>query len=243
MAVKSTSVRRTREATLAALRQSRPIVLPSLLQCDFGRLADEIARLEDAGAAALHLDVMDGRFVPNFTYGLTIVDAVRRFTQLPLDVHLMMVEPEQYLARFYEAGADSLTVHVEAVADARATMLAIRDLGAVAGLAINPPTPLASLEPALDVCDLALVMSVMPGFGGQSFNPVALEKLRALRDSQGDRLLLEVDGGVSDGTISACSQAGAELFVVGSGIFAHNDYGERLNALTAGAGVAPLSRS
>src|SRR5687767_13571139 len=157
---------------MSALRQAGPAVLPSLLLCDFSRLADEVARLEDAGVEALHLDVMDGHFVPNLTYGPPIVAAVRSCTNLPLDVHLMISNPGDYVEEFRDAGADCLTIHIEAVPDPLPVLDRIRTLGVSPGLALNPPTPLSAVEPYLAACELLLVMSVMPGFGGQQFDPV-----------------------------------------------------------------------
>lgn len=206
-----------------SLTHSR-VVLPSLLLCDFGNLEREVRRLEDAGVEAFHLDVMDGSFVPNFTYGMTIVEAMRRLTPLPLDVHLMMRRPEAYFSQFRAAGADLLTFHAEAVEDVPAAIAAVRKTGAAVGVAINPATPLASVEKHLDQLDLLLVMSVDAGFGGQKFNPVALEKLARARKLAGDRLILEVDGGVNRETIAACSKAGANWYVVGSAIFREPDY-------------------
>lgn len=217
---------------LGSLRARAPAVLPSLLMCDFGRLADEVARLEEAGVAALHLDVMDGHFVSNLSYGLPLVETFRRLTTLPLDVHLMISDPGDYVERYRDAGADIMTVHVEAVANPRPLLERIRDLGVGAGLALNPPTPLSAIEGCLDVCDLVLVMSVMPGFGGQKFNSVALEKLQALRAKVGDDVLLEVDGGVNAATVEACTAAGAQLLVVGSAIFGTDDYTASTRELT-----------
>lgn len=214
------------------LRASAPAILPSLLLCDFGRLADEVAALEAAGVKALHLDVMDGHFVPNLSYGLPLVETFRRLTRMPLDVHLMMDNPVPFLRSFSEAGADGLTIHVEAVPDASDALGQIRDLGAAAGIALNPPTPLAEVEPFLDACDLVLVMSVMPGFGGQSFQPVALEKLQALRQRPNLKALLEVDGGVNADTAGQCARAGADLLVVGSAIFRTDDYTQSVAQLT-----------
>ena len=211
----------TRRQTLDRLRQASPVVLPSLLLCDFANLEREVRKLEEAGAKALHLDVMDGNFVPNLTYGMPIVEAVRRITSLPIDVHLMIAEPHRYLKQFAEAGSDTLTVHVEAVEDPVATLREIHALDLVAGIALNPATPLTRIEGCLDLADLILVMSVPAGFGGQPFHEVALEKLGELRKRVRPEVLLEVDGGVSDATIARCAQAGAELFVVGSGIFRH----------------------
>ncbi len=200
-------------------------MLPSLLLCDFGNLERELARLTEAGVRGLHLDVMDGVFVPNFTYGMTIVAAIRKLTDLPLDVHLMMVEPQRYAAEFVAAGADVLTIHAEAVDDVPDVLEQIRQLGAGAGVALNPGTPLEVLDQAWDLCDLVLLMSVEAGFGGQAFQPVTLEKLRAARQRAGRDLLLEVDGGINRDTIRDCALAGADLFVVGSAIFRNGEYG------------------
>jgi ribulose-phosphate 3-epimerase len=227
----------SRRDCLNVLRKAAPGVLPSLLLCDFGNLEREVRRLEEAGAPALHLDVMDGHFVPNLTYGMPIVETVRRLTRLPVDVHLMIASPERYLSQFYDAGADVITIHREAVDDPRPVLEDIRNLGAGAGLALNPATPLEEIEPALDLCDLVLVMSVPAGFGGQSFHPVALEKLRRLRDLA-PHVLLEVDGGVNLSTVTDCAAAGAQLFVVGSAIFRHDDYAVQVRRLTESAAAA-----
>jgi ribulose-phosphate 3-epimerase len=222
----------SRRNRLADLRNVVPVVLPSLLLCDFGDLRSEVRRLEAAGVRALHLDVMDGHFVPNFTYGMTIVEAVRRLTDLPLDVHLMIARPENYVRAFHEAGADIITIHAEATDRPAEVLAEIRGLGAAAGLAINPPTPVSTIESCLDSCDLVLVMSVQAGFGGQAFNAVALEKLRELRGKIEPDTLLEIDGGITTETIGAAAQAGAELFVVGSAIFRTQDYTESINQLS-----------
>jgi ribulose-phosphate 3-epimerase len=200
--------------------------------CDFGNLEREIRRLEEGGVPALHLDVMDGVFVPNLSYGMPIVAAVRKLTDLPLDAHLMITNPQRYFEDFAKAGADSLTFHIEAVDDPRAALRRIRDLGAAAGVAINPSTPVDRVEACLDACDLVLVMSVEAGFGGQSFNPSAIERLAHFRQLAGDDVLLEVDGGVNPSTIAACAEAGAELFVVGSAIFRHDDYAAAVRDLS-----------
>ena len=223
-----------RSLLIESLRAAPPVVLPSLLLCDFGHLADEVREVEAAGARALHLDVMDGVFVPNITYGMTIVRAVRSLTTLPLDVHLMIVEPLKYVDEFVEAGASIVTIHAEAVDDPAPTLKRIRERGALAGLAVNPPTPLSKIERVLDHCDLLLAMSVMPGFGGQKFDAAALDKLRALRQSHGNRLLLEVDGGVNADTVAACGAAGAQMLVVGAAIFCQKPtpYGESMAHLT-----------
>lgn len=214
----------SRPEPLTRLRQSAPAILPSLLLCDFGNLEREVQALEAASVPGLHLDVMDGQFVPNFTYGMPIVQAFRRLTSLPLDVHLMISRPEKYVPQFVDAGSDVITIHVEAVDSPRDALKTIQSLGVAAGLALNPGTPLETVEDCLDVCDLLLVMSVDAGFGGQSFNPVALEKLHVLRERAGEAIALEVDGGVNIDTIRDCAAAGAELFVVGSAIFKTEDY-------------------
>lgn len=216
------------------LEAARPAIAPSVLLCDYTRLGEEIASLEEAGARLLHLDVMDGHFVPNFTFGMTIVEAARRSTTLPLDVHLMMEQPGRYVRQFREAGADVITVHEEVCRDQAELadlVTQIRELGALAGVAINPPTPLVRIDQVASDCDLILVMSVMPGFGGQPFDPVALEKLATLRDRSDVRALLEVDGGVNAETIAACARAGADLLVVGSAISSGDDYRERIETL------------
>lgn len=214
------------------LRDAGIVILPSLLLCDFGNLEREIRRLEEAEVKALHLDVMDGHFVPNLTYGMPIVAAIRKLTDLPIDVHLMMSNPGKYVSQFVEAGADCLTVHAEIEEDVGSVLKQIRKLGAGVGLAINPATSLASVQQQLEICDLLLVMSVNAGFGGQAFNPVALEKLKAAKALAPD-ILLEVDGGVNLKTIGDCRQAGATLFVVGSAIFGKPNYQQALVELAA----------
>jgi ribulose-phosphate 3-epimerase len=196
-------------------------------------LEREIESVEQAGAKALHLDVMDGHFVPNLSFGIPVVEAIRRATDLPLDVHLMIERPERYVEPFRAAGADGMTIHVEAVAEPRPLLDKIRSLGAWAGLALNPPTPLSAIEASLPYCDLVLVMSVMPGFGGQFFDASALEKLRALRDRKDIQAFLEVDGGITSQTIGPCAEAGAELIVAGTAIFHSNDYGAAIRQLEA----------
>lgn len=223
----------SRRQKLIDLRQSAPHVLPSLLLCDFGNLAMEVELLRAAGIPALHLDVMDGNFVPNLTYGMPIVSGLRRLTDMPLDVHLMIERPERYITQFIDAGADVLTIHVEAVEDPGKLLDQIHRTGAAAGLALNPDTPLEQVTPHLDACDLLLVMSVKAGFGGQKFNPVAIEKLTELKARKPEHVVLEVDGGVNTGTIARCAEAGADLLVVGSAIFKQDDYRAAVRQLHA----------
>jgi ribulose-phosphate 3-epimerase len=221
----------SRRQPLDRLRDHAPAILPSLLLCDFGNLEREVERLAVAGIGGLHLDVMDGHFVPNLTYGMPIVAALRRLTDMILDAHLMISRPADYVAAFVEAGADVITIHREAVKDPGPLIDQIHGLGAAAGLAFDPETPTAAVEPYLEGCDLALVMSVKAGFGGQAFNPLALDKLKRLRSVAGDRLLLQVDGGVNADTIGDCARAGADLFVVGSAIFRQPEYGPAVRQL------------
>jgi ribulose-phosphate 3-epimerase len=216
------------------IRQASPVILPSLLLCDFGNLEREVARLKAANIQALHLDVMDGVFVPNLTYGMPIVAAVRRLTDLPLDVHLMIHRPGDYVDQFIDAGADLVTFHIEGVAEPRPLLERIRGRGVAGGVALNPETPLSDLDGCLDLCDLVLVMSVPAGFGAQSFDSSALERLSLLRRRVDQHVMLEVDGGVNATTIAGCRKAGADLFVVGSAIFGQEDYShvvQQLNQL------------
>ncbi|QDT06190.1 Ribulose-phosphate 3-epimerase [Rubripirellula lacrimiformis] len=219
------------KASLEAIRNAAPAVLPSLLLCDFGDLKGEVSRLRDAGAEVLHLDVMDGHFVPNMTYAMPIVEGLRRHTDMPLDVHLMISDPAKYARPMVEAGADMLTFHVEAVRDVAETAAQIRELGVNVGVALNPETSLASIRPCLADIDMVLVMSVEAGFGGQKFNPVALEKLQTLRSEFPD-LLLEIDGGIDPTTIGPARAAGCDLFVVGSAIFKTDSYADAMKVLS-----------
>ena len=216
---------------LNTLLEQAPVVLPSLLLCDFGNLEREIERLEKAGTKALHLDIMDGDFVPNLTYGLPIVKALRRLTDLPLDTHLMISRPERFIDAFHQAGADMITVHIEATDDPSAVLRQIRRLGVCAGIALNPKTPLSAVEHLVTDCDLMLMMSVEPGFGGQTFDPTVLKKLKMARELFGDRTVLEVDGGVNEETITECTRAGAQLMVAGSAIFGRPDYKSAMEVL------------
>jgi ribulose-phosphate 3-epimerase len=218
---------------LAELHAAVPLIAPSLLACDLANLEREVHAVEEAGARILHLDVMDGHFVPNLSLGVPVVEAVRRVTTLPLDVHLMISEPGRYVSAFREAGADLLTFHVEAVPDPVPLLRRIRGLGALAGIAINPPTPVSAVERCLRSCDLVLVMSVMPGFGGQKFQPEVLGKLGWLRAQTESNAVLSVDGGINEETIAPCAAAGALLFVTGTGLFSYPDYHQRLAELQA----------
>ena len=197
-------------------------IAPSILSADFTRLAEEIIAVETGGATVLHFDVMDGRFVPNITVGLPVLKSVRRATEMTIDCHLMIVEPNRYAAEFVEAGADMVSVHVEADAHLQRTLTSIREAGGQAGIAINPATPLGALEEALPHADFILLMSVNPGFGGQKFIPTSLDKLRRLRRMIDERDLpvrIEIDGGVDAGNIKEVVEAGAEIIVAGSAVY------------------------
>jgi ribulose-phosphate 3-epimerase len=214
------------------------LVAPSILSADFGRLAEEVRAVERAGADWIHVDVMDGRFVPNITIGPAVLKAIRAATRLPLDVHLMIVEPEKYLEDFAQAGADGMTVHVEACPHLHRTLQHIRHLGKRAGVVLNPATHESTIEYALPVADLVLVMSVNPGFGGQSFIPEVLPKVRAIRrmiDARGGSIRLEIDGGIAVGTASEAAAAGADVLVAGNAVFAHPDYAQAIAAIRADA--------
>jgi ribulose-phosphate 3-epimerase len=211
-------------------------IAPSILSADFAALGADIARVESAGADQLHVDVMDGRFVPNITIGPPVVAAVRKRTRLPLDVHLMIVEPERYISDFVAAGADMVTIHLEACTHLQRTLAQIRELGAKAGVALNPSTPASALEYVLDDLDLVLVMSVNPGFGGQSFIPSAHRKIREVRTLLGARPVdVSVDGGVKVGLAKSLAEDGASVLVAGSAIFGAADPGEALRAIRAAA--------
>lgn len=215
------------------------IVAPSILSADFGRLAAEVRAVDAAGADWIHVDVMDGRFVPNLTIGPPVVQALRRATGKPLDVHLMIVEPERYVADFARAGADLLAVHSEACPHLHRNLQQIRDLGLKAGVSLNPSTPVCAVEHVLDLADLVVVMSVNPGFGGQKFIPAVLPKIAELRDlatARGLDLRIEVDGGITEETIGACFEAGADAFVAGSYVFG-GDYAERIRRLREACGA------
>jgi len=201
-------------------------IAPSILSADFTRLGEEISTVQKAGASILHVDVMDGRFVPNITVGLPIVKALARATSLPIDAHLMIVEPGQYAQQFAKAGARMVSIHIEADPNAHRTLSSVRAEGAMAGIVINPATPLSAIDEAIKFADYALVMSVNPGFGGQEFIPESLDKVRRLRkmiDERGLKTRIEIDGGINAENIAEVTGAGAEIIVAGSAIFGAPD--------------------
>lgn len=221
-------------------------IAPSILSADFARLAEEVKRVEEAGADLLHIDVMDGHFVPNLTVGPPIVEALRKVTKLPLDVHLMMTNPDSLLAEFAGAGADYLTVHVEACSHLHRTIQAVKERGVKAGVTLNPATPLSTLEEIVREVDLVLVMSVNPGFGGQRFIPSVLDKIRRARqliDRAGARAALEVDGGVKIDNAAEIIAAGADILVAGSAIFTSREYGATIAALRGGGALTRPERA
>ena len=209
-------------------------IAPSLLSVDFARLADDLAMIESAGADWLHVDVMDGVYVPNLSFGVKVIETVRKLTTLPLDVHLMTVEPEKYFDSFAKAGANGLTIHVETTPHLHRQLTRIKELGCLAGATMNPATSLESVREVADDLDLLLIMSVNPGFGGQKFIPQSLDKIRRARqllDSAGSMAILEVDGGITRDTIRSCYEAGANTFVAGNAIFSAADPAAELRAL------------
>jgi ribulose-phosphate 3-epimerase len=212
------------------------MIAPSILSADFTRLGEEIRAVEAAGADWIHADIMDGHFVPNISFGPMVVEAVRRVTRLPIDVHLMISEPERYIADFAKAGADYISVHVETCIHLHRTVQLIRDAGARPGVVLNPATPLEALRWILEYTDLVLGMSVNPGFGGQAFIANSIEKIQRLRQMITEKrlsTLIEIDGGVSDKTIGDIAAAGADVFVAGSAIFGSRDYATAIRGLRA----------
>ncbi len=209
-------------------------IAPSLLSVDFARMADDLAMLEAAGADWLHVDVMDGVFVPNLSFGVKVIETVRKLTTLPLDVHLMTVEPEKYFDSFAKAGANGLTIHVETAPHLHRQLMRIKELGCTAGVTMNPSTSLDTVREVVGDIDLLLIMSVNPGFGGQKFIPHSLDKIRRARqllDGVGSRAHLEVDGGVARDTIRNCYLAGATTLVAGNAIFSAPDPKAEVGAL------------
>ncbi|MCK5228075.1 MAG: ribulose-phosphate 3-epimerase [Desulfobulbaceae bacterium] len=210
------------------------MIAPSILSADFARLGDEISEVARAGADCIHIDVMDGHFVPNITIGPLVVDAVRKITDLPLDVHLMIENADQYLEDFADAGADWITVHVEACRHLHRTIQRIKELGKKAGAVLNPATPLNTLDYVLEDVDLVMLMTVNPGFGGQSFITSGIEKVRQLKemiDRKGLSVGIEIDGGVSPETIGPIAKAGANIFVAGSAIFGKDNYAREIKKM------------
>ena len=211
-------------------------IAPSILAADFARLAEEVTRVEDAGASLLHVDVMDGRFVPNLTIGPPVVQALHAVTKLPLDVHLMVEDPDALLPAFIDAGSAYLSVHVEACRHLHRTIQIIRDAGVRASVVLNPATPISLLHEILPELDMVLLMSVNPGFGGQSFLPSTLDKIRGLRRTITERnlhVLIEVDGGIKPSNAGTVRDAGADILVAGTAIFGQPDYAQAIRALQA----------
>ena len=205
----------------------RAMIAPSILSADFSRLGEEIRAVEEAGADCIHIDVMDGHFVPNITIGPLVVAAARKVTHLPLDVHLMITDPDKYVADFIAAGADWVSVHVEACTHLHRSLSLIRDAGKKTGVVLNPATPLCSLDHVLDMVDFVMLMTVNPGFGGQSFINSSIDKIRRLRrmlDEVNPQADIEVDGGISPASIGRVAEAGANIFVAGSAIYGQADY-------------------
>lgn len=207
-------------------------VAPSMLSCDFSRFGEELSRIEDSGADWAHLDVMDGMFVPNLTFGAPVIRKTRSCTDLPFDVHLMIEDPVRYIGDFADAGADIITVHAEADGDIAAAVAAVKDRGIRVGVAIDPETPVSALEPYLDDVDMILIMTVKAGFGGQKFHPECVEKIAEvddIRKERGSDFLIEVDGGIDRDTGKTCVDAGADVLVAGSSLFRLEDMGPEIS--------------
>ena len=212
------------------MKQNKVLIAPSILSADFGRLADEIKDVEVSGCDVIHVDVMDGHFVPNLTIGPVVISWIRKVTKLPLDVHLMIDEPATYIEEFRKAGSDWITVHVEACKDVQKTLDQIRQGGAKAGISVRPKTPVSAIEPYLKSLDLILIMTVEPGFGGQSFMPEMIDKVKKLRPQF--RGLISVDGGINAETAPLAIQAGADILVAGSAVFNKKDRAQAIQALS-----------
>ncbi len=213
-------------------------IAPSLLACDLSKLGEEIRAVEKAGVDVLHFDVMDGHFVPNITFGFPVIQSVRKITKLPFDAHLMIEDADRYLEEFQKAGCNWLSVHVEACPHIQRTLTRIRELGMKAGVALNPGTSIATLDSVLDFSDYILVMSVNPGFGGQKFISTSFEKVREVKVRIGKRpVRIQIDGGIKDLNIAEAAASGAEIMVVGTGLFGASDYTSQVKLLREKAGA------
>ena len=209
----------------------KALIAPSILSADFARLAEEVEAVQAAGADMLHLDIMDGHFVPNISFGPAVVGSIKSVAQVPLDVHLMIENPESYVQDFFSVGADILTVHVEACLHLHKVVQKIKDLGAKAGVSLNPATPVESIKHVADDLDMVLVMSVNPGFSGQKFIPHALGKIFHTRELVGERVDIQVDGGITPENSKKAIEAGANILVAGSSVFSASDYAKAIKAL------------
>ncbi|MEZ6054549.1 MAG: ribulose-phosphate 3-epimerase [Planctomycetaceae bacterium] len=230
----------SRDGLRSQWRERAPLIAPSMLKCDFSNLKHEVKLLEAGGAELLHLDVMDGHFVPNLSYGPVVIERLREVTELPFDAHLMISDPAKYLDEYVSAGCNAITFHIEAVPEPVPLLTRIREADCLAGLAINPGTPVEAILNVVGDLDLILVMSVEPGFGGQAFQPSALEKVRQLKQEVEDDVLISIDGGIGPKTITDCANAGCDLYVVGSAIFEAADYQAAISEMESLA-AAPAS--
>lgn len=215
-----------------------PIIAPSMLKCDYGDMKSEVEHLDKAAAKWLHWDVMDGHFVPNLSYGAMLISAIRSKTRAFFDAHLMISDPAKYLDDYIKAGCDAITFHIEAVPQPSDLLKRIRSAGKLAGLALNPKTPVSAVKPFLEMCDIVLTMSVEPGFGGQKFMPDVLTKVSELKALVGPRTLLSIDGGIAKETIAVAASAGCHVFVAGSAIFDEPNYTAAISNLVHLAGAS-----